>query len=370
MLQLRREQVVAYRVGAHGLLRNTASVTKLAVLDIGVQDSAESAALALDARLPETPPQDFAGPDRPLALAWTLRGAPHLHRRGDLDRIAAALWPLSDADALFRLDASSSMKKAGLRGLSGFATSVEALRKIVTAPMGKGAVSTALTAATPDAMHRYCRGCKATHVFEMPLRMGTLPAGIELEPDTAPPVLVPRAHAALPDGPDISALQWLARGYLALLGPGTEADVADYLGMRRAELVENWPDGLEQVSVEGREAWLPAERVATVRRARPPRVTRLLAAFDPYLQARDRALLVPDSSLHKVLWPILGRPGVLLVDGEVLGIWRPKRSKARLEITVTAFAPLPPAVRRDVATEAERIAAVRGSTDVQLVYAE
>lgn len=370
MLQLRREQVIGYRVAAQGLLRETASVEKLAVLDIGIQDSADSGALALDARLPATPPGDIAGPDRPLALAWTLRGAPHLHRREDLDRIAGALWPLSDADALFRLDASSSMKKADLGGLSGFVTSVEALRKIVTAPMGKGAVSTALTAATPDAMHRYCRGCKVTHVFEMPLRMGTLPAGIELEPDTAPPVLVPRPDAALPDGPDIAALQWLARAYLALLGPATEADVADYLGMRRAELVEVWPDGMERVSVEGRAAWLPVQRVAMIRKAHPPRVTRLLAAFDPYLQARDRTLLVPDPSLHKVLWPILGRPGVLLVDGEVLGTWRPKRSKARLEITVAAFAPLPPTVRRDIEAEAERVATVRAATDVRLVYAE
>lgn len=391
-MQLTREQVIAHRIATQGLLRDGTSADDLAVLDFGVQDTSGSAMLALDARLAETLP------DMPesLALAWTLRGAPHLHRRSDLDRLAGALWPLSDADALTRLDSSASMRKAGVGGLDGFVAGVEALRTIVTAPMGKGAASTALTAATPDALHRYCRACQATHVFEMVLRMPTLPAGIELEPGTAPPVLVPRPNAATrsgtgaatrsgtrpgaasdqdgggPDaamvsGPDPDAVQQLIRAYLTLLGPAGEADVAGYLGARRADLVKLWPDDLVQVSVEGGTRWLPAG-VTLPRRARPPRITRLLGPFDPYLQARDRDLIVPDKAMHKALWPILGRPGVLFVDGEVVGTWRPRSAKARLEVAVEQFAPLPPPVRRDVEQEAERVAAVRGASDVHVTW--
>ena len=368
--QVRRKQVIGYRVGAQGLLRGGSSLGKLAVLDFGVQDSGDSARLAFDARLPRTPSLTGVGPGRPLALAWTLRGAPHLHRRSDLDWLAAALWPLSDADALARVDAGSRMKKAGMAGLAGFAAGVEAVRKVVTAPMGKGAASTAVTAATPDTLHRYCRSCQATHVFELVFRMGSLPAGIELEPGTAPPVLVPRAGAAVATGVDPAAVQRLIRAYLTLLGPATPGDVAGYLGARRADLATVWPDDLVEVDVEGRPAWIPPEQLGALRKAKEPGLVRLLGAFDPYLQARDRPLIVPDKAVHKVLWPILGRPGVLFVDGEVVGAWRPKSGKARLEITVDPFVPLPPAVRREAEREAERVAAVRDAPDVQVRWTD
>ena len=79
--------------------------------------------------------------------------------------------------------------------------------------------------------------------------------------------------------------------------------------------------------MDGRTAWLPAApRCARLRRPRPVELVRLLNPFDPYLQARDRDLIVPDRAVQKALWPILGRPGVLLVDGEVVGIWRPRPS--------------------------------------------
>jgi hypothetical protein len=263
------------------------------------------------------------------------------------------------------------MRKSGIGGLDGFTTSVEVLRTIVTAPMGKGLVSRQMTAVTPDGMHKYCRSCKATHVFEMVLRMPTPMAGIELEPGTAPPVLVPRRDAKVPDGPDRDALHGLVRAYLTLLGPASQADVASYLGVRRADLVKVWPDDLVEVDVEveGSTRWLPAG-MKSPRRGRPPRITRLLGPFDPYLQARDRDLIVPDKAMHKALWPILGRPGVLFVDGEVVGTWRPRSAKARLDITVEAFAPLPPAVRRDVEQEARRVGAVRGADDVRLSWAD
>ena len=372
MAQLTREKVIGYRVAAQGLGRaaSASALDKLAVLDIGVQDSADAALLAFDARMNASPTLDAVGPGKPLALAWTLRGAPHMHRRSDLDSLAGALWPLSHADASSRLDASASMRKAGIAGMDGFAAGVDALRKVVRKPMSKGAASTGVTAATPEPLHRYCRGCGTTHVFEMVFRLGTLPAGIELEPGTSPPVLVPRRGAAAPSHTDLDALRRLIRAYLTLLGPATETDVAGYVGARRADLKAAWPDDLEQVNVDGHTAWLPPEQITLLHKAKAPRLTRLLGPFDPYLQARDRELIVPDKSVHKALWPVLGRPGVLFVDGEVVGTWRTKSSKARLDVTVDAFAPLPPAVRRKVDSEGERVAAVRGASDVRMRWTD
>ena len=366
-----REQVLAYRVAAQQLDRSARSPQDVAVLDIGIQEAmGSSASLIFDARLPaaSTAP---VGPESVLALGWTLRGAPHLHRRCDLDELAGALWPLSEADARFRLgETGRTVTKSGMSALDAFGLAVAAVRAVVTQPMGKGAVSTAVTRKLPAPMGRECRGCKTTHVSDPTLRLATLPAGIEFEPGASPPVLVPRVGAAYPEQPDRLALQRLILAYLRLLGPATSAEVASYLEGRRVDVAEVWPDGLAEVHVDGRAAWLPEEQLPALTAAPAPELVRLLGPFDPFLQARDRDVLVPDPVLHKALWPVLGRPGVLLVDGEVTGTWRPKLGGGKLTLTVEPFGPLPPSVWRQVTDEATRVAATRGATEVHVAKVE
>jgi hypothetical protein len=365
-MKVTRAQVLAYRVAAQGLHRDGTSAGKLAVLDIGVQDTgADSARLAFDARLPQPPPADSIGPGKPLALAWSLRAAPHVHRRRDLDRLAAALWPLSEADATGRLNETGpSVARAGIPALEQYTIAVREMRAVVTKPMGKGAASTAVSKRIPAPMRRNCRVCKAEHISDSAMRPAALAAGLELEPGTAPPVLRPRPGARVADGPDRRGLRRLITDYLALLGPATPKDAAGYLDARTADIEELWPDGLAEVTVEGRSGWLPADRLEQLASAPAPDIVRLLGGFDPYLQARDRDLVVPDRGVHKALWPVLGRPGAVFADGEVVGIWRTKASGAKLTITVEAFVPLPPSVRRGIEAEAQRVAAVRGATDV------
>ena len=371
-MDLSRERVIAYRVAAQGLHREARSVGKLAVLDIGVQDaSPELARLSFDARLAKPVPVDGIGPGEPLALVWSLRGAPHVHRRTDLDALAGALYPLSEADATVRLNETGpSVSRAGIAALEQFDLAVAAMHAVVRKPTGKGAASAAATKRLPDAMGRNCRGCKAVHISDSAMRLAVLAAGLELQPGTAPPVLQPRPGARVPHGVDVAALQRLIVAYLALLGPATQGDVAGYLDARRADVAEVWPDGLAEVRVDGRAAWQPTERLDALISAPPPEMVRLLSAFDPYLQARDRALIVPDKALYTTLWPVLGRPGALFVDGEVAGTWRPRAAAKKLTLTVEAFAPLPPAVWTAIDAEAERIAAVRGATGVAVARVE
>ena len=122
--------------------------------------------------------------------------------------------------------------------------------------------------------------------------------------------------------------------------------------------------------MDGRAAYLPAEQLDALRTAPDPEVVRLLGPFDPYLQARDRNLIVPDKSRHKKLWPVLGRPGVLLVDGEIAGTWRTKSAAKKLTITVEPFGPLRKSAWPDVDAEAERVASVRGAQDVSVKHAD
>jgi hypothetical protein len=95
----------------------------------------------------------------------------------------------------------------------------------------------------------------------------------------------------------------------------------------------------------------------------PPRAkgVRLLAAGDPLLLARDREVLVPDKELRGRVFRPTGSPGVVLRDGELAGLWRARRKGRRLEVEVEELGTLDlEAVRR----EAERIAPLRGCTDV------
>ena len=360
--------MLGYRAAAQQLYRDGSALPDLAVLDIGVQDGGgEWARLAFDARLPSTPATEAFGPGTDLALVWSLRGAPHVHRRGELNAVAGALVPLSEADATGRLNETGpSVAKAGISALDQYATAVREMRAVVTKPTAKGAASTAVTQRLPTAMWRDCRACKAQHISDSAMRVSSLAAGLELQPGTAPPVLQRRSGARVAKQPDTAALQRLIRGYLTLLGPATPADVAGYLDVRRADLERHWPDDLVQVSVDGRAAWLPAEAADAATAATAPELVRLLGPFDPWLQARDRDLIVPDASRHKALWPVLGRPGVLLVDGEVAGTWRTRSAGSRLTITVEPFAPLGRQARQAIEAEAERVGAVRGATSVAI----
>ncbi|MEO8889657.1 MAG: crosslink repair DNA glycosylase YcaQ family protein [Jatrophihabitantaceae bacterium] len=371
-MDVSREQVLAFRAAAQGLHRDSSDVGDLAILDIGVQDSgADAARLAFDARLAATPPPDGVGPGQPLALVWSLRGAPHVHRRSDLNDVAGALYPLSEADAMGRLNETGpSISRAGIPALEQYAIAVREMKAVVGRPMGKGAVSTAVTRRIPEPMWRDCRPCKAKHISDSAMRPAALAAGLEFQPGTSPPVLQPRSRSRVPKQTDVPALQRMIRAYLSLLGPATQGDVAGYLDARRADIAAVWPDDLLEVSVDGHRGWVPTDRADELNSPPAPDVVRLLGGFDPWVQARDRELIVPDRALHKALWPVLGRPGVLLVDGEVVGLWRPKSSGRKLTLTVEALAPLPPSTWRRIEAEAERVAAVRGAASVAVTRVE
>ncbi|HEU5267327.1 MAG TPA: crosslink repair DNA glycosylase YcaQ family protein [Jatrophihabitans sp.] len=365
-----REQVIAYRVATQGLHREAQTVGDLDVLDIGIQEAmGHPAAVAYAARLTEaaavTPDTVAVGPGHRLALTWSLRGAPHVHRRADLDALAAALFPLSEADAAGRLNETGpSVKRQGIAALDQFEIAVQAMRAVVTSATAKGAASTEVTKRIPKPMRHECRACKTSHISDSAMRVATLPAGLEIEPGTAPPVLLRRKGAKLPKAADAKALAALARAYLRFLGPATVTEFAGYLEARRVDVAEHWPDDLVEVSVDGKTAYLAPGELAALRTAPAPELVRLLGPFDPFMQARDRATIVPDKSVHKALWPVLGRPGVLFVDGEVAGMWRTKTAGKKLSVTVEAFAALRPAVWTQVDAEAERVAVARGAADV------
>ena len=113
--------------------------------------------------------------------------------------------------------------------------------------------------------------------------------------------------------------------------------------------------------------WLPTACVDALRTAERVPGVRLLPAADPLLQARDRDQLVPDKERQSAVWRILGNPGVLLVDGDIAGIWRGKMAgRKRVDITVTPFGKLAARVRTGIDAEAAVVAGARGAAEARI----
>lgn len=352
-MEATREQVLRYRVHVHALGQGAPDCP---VLDIGVQDTGpDGAAWALELRGDRTDPAD-------LVYIWSLRGAPHAYRRREIAQVAAAVAPYSDADARKRtLDAGKQLTAAGIGMLEALDRIAAEMRDIVTKPTVKGDLSTALSERLPTPYLRQCRPCHATHAYEQPFRLSAIRAGLELEPGTSPPVLrrIPGWRGV---GKTVPVHLDVVRAALHLLGPADPRSVAGYLDAGSKDVKAHWPEDTVDVVVEGRRLQILADDTDLL--AEPPsaRGTALLGPFDLFLQGRDRELVVPDRVARKDLWRILGRPGGVLDNHEVVGSWRPRSKGSRLAIVLTRWDGGAPTTR--MAEAAERLASWRGQTFV------
>jgi hypothetical protein len=349
-----RSQVLSFRVRAQQLDRESGGLADTSLLNIGVQDSGPDGAMwALSVRGVDC--SELTA--RELVRVWTVRGAPHVYRREDLASVGAAVEPFSDADAGKRIyDAAKPLKAAGISNLAALDAVAATMRSVVAEPMGKGEVSTRLAALMDPPYLRFCRACNATHLYEMTFRLAALRGGLELQADTSPPVLrpVPGFQRAVATSQRHDA----ARAYLRLLGPATPRHVADYLDALVKDVKARWPSDAVQVSVDGEPRWVLAQDEASLADERV-HTARLLGPFDLFLQAKDRPLLVDDPARTKALWPVLGRPGAVLLDGEVAGLWRPRASGKHVKVRIELWAKASAAVRAALSEQAERLAAHR-----------
>lgn len=346
-----REQLLARRVLAQQLDPVDRRRSDVDLLDLGVQDTGpDGARWALELR-------GSAVPDDELVHAWTVRGAPHTYRRRQIAQVATATRPWDDDDAAKRVfDAARSLGRSGTGTLAALDRVAGELRDIVREPTVKGTVSREVSARLPDDYLWDCRSCGARHVYEQPFRLAALQAGLELEPGTSPPVLrrIPRWRGpAKTVAPELD----LVRAVLHHLGPATPKQVAGYLDTSVAAVEEHWPRDTVPVRGEGVAGELLAADAEQLPHGKIDLVA-LLAPFDGYLQGRDREFLVPDAAARKDLWRVLGRPGAVLVDGELVGSWRGSSKGGKLRLAVTLWS----RKRRPagLAEQAERLAAFRG----------
>jgi hypothetical protein len=349
-----RRDVLGFRLRAQQLDREHGSLANTAVLDIGVQETGpDGGRWALAIRGVDV---DKVGADQ-LATLWTLRGAPHRYRRKDLPSVAAAVAPMSDADAGKRIfDASRPLKAAGIGNLEALDVIAGHMRRLAAKPIVKGDLSGRLAAVVDVPYLRDCKPCDATHLYEQPFRLAAIRAGLELEDGTSPPVL--RPIPGFTPSARVSRRFDVVRGCLRFLGPVSPKQAAEFLDAPVADVKAHWPDDAAEVVVDGERRWVLDDDLAGLD-GDPATMCRLLGPFDLFLQARDRSTLVSDKARAKALWPVIGRPGAVLLDGDLAGLWRPRAQGRKVTVAVEPWARDTKRLRAAVEEQAERLAAYR-----------
>ncbi|MEZ4425458.1 MAG: crosslink repair DNA glycosylase YcaQ family protein [Gemmatimonadota bacterium] len=291
-LPLGREQILRYRRRAGALDQRlssgAASIARAA--RAGLQDSMPRAALlSLHARVEGTPPDALADPA--LVQVWG-------------PRYSAFAVPARD-HALFTLGRMPDTP-AKRREFERMAARLDAL--LDGGEMEADAAERALGAGRNR------------------LRYATLTGRLLIRWDGArqPTVRVVPPPALDP----FEARLELARRHLHVFGPTTQTAFARWGGVgareARAAYQALLPE-LVPVRTPIGDAWILAGDAAELSAPPGPEApARLLPSGDAYtlLQDDERALLVPDATRRATLWTPRVWPGAVLVEGEVVGVWR------------------------------------------------
>lgn len=120
----------------------------------------------------------------------------------------------------------------------------------------------------------------------------------------------------------------LARRYLHIYGPTTAESFSQWAGISLRSSVatlHTLRPAMTPVRSPIGDAWILTSDETFIRAPEGGSGTvRLLPSSDSYLllQGRDRELLVPHVAYQRLLWTPRVWPGGLLVDGEMVGVWR------------------------------------------------
>lgn len=361
-MNVTRTNALAFRVARHHLHERAADAVSAAV--VGLQDTPPGAAgTALAARA-------GVGPEalEELVLVPSVRGAPLAVAARDLAIFTLGLEPPDEESA-------RAIVGNAWRSLE-TVTAMEALDRVSDAvrdslgggPLARDDFHQALRERLPKELLWWCRGCNSHHVHPSLWRATGIRGVLAIVGrDGRSPVF--GAPPAIEPVPDPGAA--LARRFLSAYGPARPKLLAGWAGLATSHATALWERAgdLAQVALDGRKAWVLAEDAAVV--ADPPAAegARLLPSLDPLAAGRDRELLVPDPAVRKRAWPVLGGPGLVLVDGEVAGLWRPAKKGRKLVVTVEPLDGLQRSARDALVAEAERLAPFRGAEVAELAWA-
>ena len=356
MLDVGADQALAFRVAGHHLDRRVSALVAVGAIGLQEYPPGWGALAGLRARSFDALPAD-------VVQVNSFRGSPFLVLRADSRVFTAALVPEDEAGlkALVGAAPSKEVIEEGYGVGEALSLVASAARAGLTGgPLDRDAFHQAMRERLPAGLLPWCRGCQSHHV-----RPGFWRALGPMEVTVMPE----KATWALADPPSMSlsaARDELVRRFLRVFGPATHTQLASWAQTAPShakKLFEGVRDELALAAVEGRRGFVLASDLE--RLSSPPAASgvRLLGGHDPYVAQPDRATLVgEDGALRKKLFPSVGRPGVVLADGRMAGLWRGRKKGDALEVSVEWLgSPV------DVTEEAVAVASLRDCSEVRLV---
>ena len=176
---------------------------------------------------------------------------------------------------------------------------------------------------------------------------------------TSPARWLGRSLLNHPDG-----VRELVRRFLRCYGPTQVSDFQSWLGCSPRQAKRLWggiEDELAPVELDGKRRWVLAEDLNLLSQGEEGEQLLLLGSHDPYLDLRDRELILPDKARQRQVWKTVGNPGAVLLGGRVIGLWTVRTKGDKLDAAVTLFEALEPAQRSRLEELAQGYAAFRGS---------
>lgn len=362
-------RAVAFRLAAHSLdARRSVGLLAQVVAACGIPDTpAGTSNVSLHARLHRLDRLSVGAALRNGALfsIWGPRRAPHVV--GGPDVLIFGLGALPDREDALRsvlgVD-QEAVTAAGLTAAAALAVVAGAITESLHAEaLTKEELSAALHGRLPVALEPWCGTCRSHHVPETLFRMGAVAAGAIGDGGTPERLQLRTIGLAEVPGEHLAAARVeLVRRYLRCFGPSTPEAFAAWAGTGIDDAVRRWnllaPE-LVEMNLDG-PVWMLHESIAMLRDPPPMRGVRLLPAGDPFLQQRDRATLLPDFDARRRLWRPSSGPGLVLVDGEPLGLWRTRNGIRRLELRIEPFRHFTMQERDEIAAETQRLAEFQG----------
>lgn len=155
----------------------------------------------------------------------------------------------------------------------------------------------------------------------------------------------------------------LVRRFLHCYGPASMDSFMAWLGCSRQQAKRLWngvKEEMEPVFVGKKTCYLlSSDMESLLHPGRSDSRLMLLGAHDPYLDIRDRAVLLDSPALQKSVWKTVANPGAIIRGGRIVGIWKIKTGKDKLDVEMTLFEPLGLAERKKLKELAEEYGAFR-----------
>lgn len=167
---------------------------------------------------------------------------------------------------------------------------------------------------------------------------------------------------------DAGAGKRLVRKFLHCYGPATPAGLMTWLGCSKQQARRLWDAAAEEtvpVEVEGKERHiLDSDRESLLSAVAPAKGAGqrllLLSAHDPYLDQRDREVILEDKARHREVWRTVANPGAVLKDGRIIGIWKAKARKGQLDLSISPWEAITTQEQQLLGSLAEGFAAFKG----------